>query len=370
MVITTPKNLPQNLEIAVREDMAQKLEINSKLLQLTESQVAIWKDCLPDQSGFIRPEPCTNISRSGWRVTMSGQGENWVYYVTNDKFITLDTSASLNKAILSAISTKLALKPNQFRIAATQSTKGLPTCSINATCKVKPIFAWRILVEGKEKPFLMGLDGKDLKYENLIFLLPQQTEKKFQNINEKVLEDVVSRDEVLNSNLRIESIKFVTWNWCEGGNIGPSRPEMGICPNIEQSAWRMIVISGANRYVYYIPKDAISDPNFSPLPDGMQSLASSVITAIKKDAAKRGRVSVDMIGLLWISPKFFDRCLDVDNQKLNCHQSVQAGWQVTVVGTNNSNTSHSNSSAKWIYNVNLAGNDIRFLESGEWFPAP
>ncbi|MDP5338470.1 MAG: hypothetical protein NWQ28_07810, partial [Nodularia sp. (in: cyanobacteria)] len=93
-VATKPsKNLPQNLETAVREKMAQQLQINSKLLKLTKSEVATWDDCLPNKSGLIPTQTCPAKSRSGWRVTMNGQGENWVYYVTNNGFITLDATA-------------------------------------------------------------------------------------------------------------------------------------------------------------------------------------------------------------------------------------------------------------------------------------
>ncbi|MBK1986575.1 hypothetical protein A0J48_003285 [Sphaerospermopsis aphanizomenoides BCCUSP55] len=369
-IATTPKNLPQNLETAVRENMALPLQINSKSLKLTKSEIATWEDCLPNKSGLIPPQPCQARSRSGWRITMSGQGEKWVYYVTNNGFITLDAIASLNNTIISTLSKKLAIKPNRLRIVAAQLTKGFPDCPINATCKVKPILGWRVLVEGREKPFLLGLDGKDLNYGNLSLFLPKQTAQMPRNIGVKVLEDVVSRHEVLTSNLRVESIKPTKWNWCQGGGAGPSRPEMGTCPNIEVEGWQMIVTSGANRYVYYISKNDIANHNFSPIPDGMQSLPNSIVTAIQKDAAKRGKVSVDMIRLHWTTPQFFDRCLNIDHQKLNCRQSVQAGWQVTVLGGNNYAVSNLSSSIKWIYNVNLVGNDIRFLQSGEWYPVP
>ncbi|WP_414542716.1 hypothetical protein [Nostoc sp. CCY0012] len=369
-VATTPKNLPQNLETAVREKMAQQLEINSELLKLTKSEVATWEDCLTDKSGVIPNKPCSAKSHSGWRVTMNGQGENWVYYVTNNGLITLDATASLNKTILSALSTRLSLETNDISIIAAQLSKGLPACPINTTCKVQPILGWRILAEGREKPFLLGLDGQDLNYGNLSLYLPQETAEMPRNIGEKVLEDVVSRHDNLNSNLRVESIKAIKWHWCDGTGIRPTKPEMGICPDIEETAWQMIVIMDANRYVYYIRKDAISVPNFSPIPDGMQSLPSSLVSVIKKDAAKRAKVSENMIGLHWSSPKFFDGCLNIDNQKLSCRQSIQAGWEVNVFGGNVPSGNPSWASAVRSYNVNLAGNDLQFVHSGVWVPVP
>jgi hypothetical protein len=369
-VATTPKNLPQNLETAVRQKMAQQLQINSKLLKLTKSEVATWEDCLTDKSGVIPNKPCSAKSHFGWRVTMNGQGENWVYYVSNNGFITLDATASLNQTILSALSTKLSLEPNNISIIAAQLSKGLPACPINTTCKVQSILGWRILVKGREKPFFLGLDGQDLNYGNLSLFLPSETAEMPRNIGEKVLEDVVSRHDNLNSNLRVESIKAITWNWCQGTGIRPTIPEMGICQDIEQVGWQMIVISGANRYVYYIHKPAISDPNFSPIPDGMQSLSNSLVTAINKEAAKRAKVSENMTGLHSTTPKFFDGCLNIDNQNLSCRQSIQAGWGVNVFGGNVPSGNPSWASAAWFYNVNLAGNDIRFLDSGVWVPVP
>ncbi|MDB9373784.1 hypothetical protein [Nodularia sphaerocarpa] len=369
-VATTPKNLPQNLETAVREKMAQQLEINSELLKLTKSEIATWEDCLPHKSGVIPTQPCPAKSHSGWRVTMSGQGENWVYYVTNNGFITLDTTASLNQTILSALSTKLSLETNNISIIAAQLSKGLPDCPINTTCKVQSILGWRILVKGREKPFFLGLDGQDLNYGNLSLFLPQETAEMPRNIGEKVLEDVVSRHDNLNSNLRVESIKAITWNWCQGAETGPTKPEMGNCQDIEQAGWQMIVIMDANRYVYYIHKRAISDPNFSPIPDGMQSLPSSLVSVIKKDAAKRAKVSENIIGLHSTTPKFFDSCLNIDNQKLSCRQSIQAGWEVNVLGGNVPSGNPSWASAARSYNVNLAGNDLRFVHFGVWVPVP
>ncbi|MEA5583435.1 hypothetical protein VB620_19085 [Nodularia harveyana UHCC-0300] len=367
-VVTTSKNLPQNLETAVREKMAQQLQINSKLLKLTKSEIATWEDCLPDKSGVIPTQACSAKSLSGWRVTISGQKENWVYYVTNNGLITLDATASLNTNILSALSKKLALKPDKISIIAAQLTKGFPTCSINGTCDIQPILGWRILVKGREKPFFLGMNGQDLNYGNLSLFLPSETEKMPRNLGKKVLEDVVSRHDKLTSNLEVESIKFITWNLCNGG--GPTRPEMGNCPNIDISGWQMIVMSGDNRYVYYIPQAATLDPNFDALPDGMQSLSNSLVTTIRKEAAKWVKVSENMTGLHSTTPKFFDGCLNIDNQNLSCRQSIQAGWEVTVFGGNVPSGSPSWANASSSYNVNLAGNDIRFIQSGVWIPVP
>jgi hypothetical protein len=367
-IATTPKKLPPNLETKVREKMAQQLQINRSLLKLTKSQVATWEDCLPNKSGVIEPQVCQARLRSGWRVTMSGEGENWVYYVTDNGFVTLDAIASLNNAIISNLSQKSGQKPKRLRIVAAQLTKGISPCPTNATCKVKPILGWRILVEGRDKALFLGMDGKDLNYGNLSLYLPQQTAQMPRNIGEQVLADVVSRHDALRSNLRVESIKAIKWNWCSGG--GPTKPEMGNCPNVEEAGWQMIVISGTNRYVYYIPNRDISHPNFSPLPDGIQSLPSSLVNAIKKDAAKRAKVPENMINLRWATPKFFDSCLNIDNKKLTCRQSITAGWEVQAIGGQLPNANPSWSSAAWIYHANLGGNDIRFLQSGVWTPVP
>jgi hypothetical protein len=370
IAIPPSKNLPQNLETAVREKMGQQLEINSKLLKLNKSQIATWKDCLPDKSGLIPLQPCPARSRSGWRVTMTGQGENWVYYVTNSGFITLDAIASLNKTILSNLSTRLLVQPNKLRILAAQLTKGVAPCPVNATCKAKPTVGWRILVEGTEKPFFLGLDGKELNYGTASRFLPQQTAQMPRNIGERVLQDVLSRQNMLTPNLRVESIKAIKWNWCRGTGTGPTRPEMGNCPDVEQAGWQMSVINKSDRYIYYIPKTATSDSNFIPLPDGMQSLPASVVTAIQKDAAKRAKVPENMINLHWTTPKFFDHCLNINNQKLHCRQSIQAGWQVKAVGGKVPSATTPTPTAAWIYNVNLGGNDIRFLQSSTWYPVP
>jgi hypothetical protein len=365
---TTPKNLPPKLETAVRQKMAQQLLINPEFLKLTKSQIATWEDCLPDKSGLIPAQPCAAKSLSGWRVTMSSPSENWVYYVTNNGFITLDATASLNNKIITNLSKILGIKPKQLKISAAQLTTGFPVCAINGTCKISTNLGWRILVEGREQPFFLSLDGTELKYSNLSLYLPRQTAGMPRDIAQQVLEDVVHRHDKLTSNLRVESIKPLKWNWCDSG--GPSKPPRGNCPNIEETGWQMIVISGVKRYIYYIPQSAITQPNFYPLPDGVQSLSHSLVKSIKKDAAKRANLPEKMINLRWGKPIFFDRCLNIDNQKLNCRQSITAGWEVEVMGSNFSHSNISSSNTTWIYHVNLLGNDVRFLQSGVWTPIP
>ncbi|MBD2664649.1 hypothetical protein [Richelia sinica] len=365
-----PQTLPPNLETAVRQKMAQQLEINPRLIKVTKSQRTTWQDCLPNNLGEIRSQPCKAVSRQGWSVTMSSPSENWVYYITNNGFITLDAPASLNKTILASLSKQLSLKPKQITIVAAQLTKGLPPCPINAACKVKPILGWRILVKNQEKPIFLGLNGQPLNYGNLISFLPRNVNTMSWDMGLKVLQDVVSRHHILTANLKVESIKSTKWNWCRSSGEGPTRPEMGICPDVEQTGWQMIVNSGANRYYYYIPTTAIPDQRFSPLPDGVQSLPTSIAAAIKKDAAKRAQVSLDQINLHQVEPKFFDNCLNIDNQKLHCRQFVQAGWQVQAIGGNVSSTNPTGVMASWTYHVNLTGNDIRFAKSGVYSPVP
>jgi hypothetical protein len=364
--LTTPKNLPPNLETTVRQKMAQQLLINPEFLKLTESQIATWEDCLPDKSGLIPAQPCAAKSLSGWRVTMSSPSENWVYYVTNNGFITLDATASLNNKIITNLSKILGIKPKQLKIIAAQLTTGFPVCAINGACKIRTNLGWRILVEGREQPFFLSFEGTELKYSNLSLYLPPQTAGMPRNIAEQVLEDVVHRHDRITANLKVDSIKPLKSNSCDHADL--KKASTVNCKNIEETGWQMTVISGVKRYIYYIPQSAITQPNFYPLPDGIQSLSHSLLKSIKKDAAKRANLPEKMINLRWGKPIFFDRCLHIDNEKLNCRQSITAGWKVEVMGVNLSDSNISASHPTWIYHVNLLGNDIRFLQSGVWTP--
>lgn len=364
--LTTSNNLPPKVETAVREKMAQQLLIQPQFLKLTKSQIATWEDCLPDKSRLISPQPCAAKSLPGWRVTMSSPTENWVYYVTNNGLITLDAPASLNNQIITNLAKTLAIRPSQLNIIAAELSRGFPVCAIKGTCKINTHLGWRILVEGREQPFFLSLHGTELKYSNLSLYLPPQTAGMPRNIAQQVLEDVVHRHDRITSNLKVESIKPLKSNSCNSANL--KKASKVNCTNIPETGWQMTVISGVKRYIYYIPQSAITQPNFSPLPDGIQSLSHSLVKSIKKDAAKRANIPEKMINLRWGKPIFFDNCLNIDNEKLNCRQSIIAGWEVEVMSGNLSDSNISASHPTWIYHVNLLGNDIRFLQSGVWTP--
>ncbi|OKH53590.1 hypothetical protein NIES2101_10750 [Calothrix sp. HK-06] len=358
----------------VQENMAQLLGVEAKQIKLTKAERATWQDCLPTSGS--QAQTCKAVPRFGWRVIMSGKSENWVYYVTDNGFITLDARASLNKTIRSTLAKELAIQTNQLQLTAVQLIRTTASCPRNTTaCKPQPSVEWRILASGREKPFQLQLNGKPLNLPNsLKGFVPQDTAKMPRELAIQVLQDVISRDGIITANLRVESIKATTWNWCRGKGPGPTPPDMGACLDADKSGWQMIVVSGSNRYFYYISQEnstnAIRSYMVVDSPDGMQSLPKSAIETVQKDAAKRAKVSPNMISIKFAQPTFFDGCLNFDKQKISCGNSIQAGWQVTAIGGKPPVNSPRVSDAAWVYNVNLTGNNARFIQSSSWLPRP
>jgi hypothetical protein len=368
---STPPGNAFKYQGILQENMGLLLGIDEKKIKMTSLRRATWQDCL--KSPMYVPN-CQPISLSGWRVTMSGQDENWVYYVTDNGNVTLDHRASLNKAIRSTLAKELALQPNQLQITAANLMRTSTPCPKNTTnCKTKQTVEWRILTNRHEQPFHLKLNGKPSTLFNFgQGFIPQDTAKMPREVASKVLNDVVNRDGVMTANFRVESIKATTWNWCRGGSgAGPTPPDMGACPDVNQQGWQMIVVSGANRYFYYIPQDAIANISlYQVKPDGMQSLPKLAMEKVQKDAAKRASLSTNSIPVRFAEARFFDGCLNIEKQKLSCGNSIQGGWQVTAIGGKPSANLPPMSSATWIYHVNLTGNNARFIQSSSWMPKP
>jgi hypothetical protein len=61
----------------------------------------------------------------------------------------------------------------------------------------------------------------------------------------------------------------------------------------------------------------------------------------------------------------------IENSSITCGNSIKGGWQVTALGGKAAaNSPPVLTSATWIYNVNLTGNQAKFIQSSTWFPKP
>ncbi|BAY20711.1 hypothetical protein NIES2100_04540 [Calothrix sp. NIES-2100] len=365
-----PQTIPKIYADQILNNMASALSDNPNKFKITQTDVTIWADCRPDKSGKI-VEPCTKFAQKGWRVKVRGKGENWVYFVTDKGFVTLDAPASISYKAKLAVAKKLNIQPQNLGIQAAQLTFPPEVCLVAKPCPVQHKLSWRILLNSDpSKIFHVDLQGNNPYISNSLFannsgIIPQE-------IGEAVMRDVVNREQRPISNLNVESLKATTWNWCRGKGPGPTAPDMGACPDVDQSGWQMIVPSASARFIYYIQKTLSGDYMFAA--DGVQSLPQLAATKVKKDAAKRAKVSINDINVRFVEPRFFDGCLNTDNQKLYCRQSVIGGWQVTALGGQSSDNSPPFSTiptiAAWVYNVTTSGDDLRFVQASTWMPKP
>lgn len=353
------QKLPKLLETAVVSDLNSRVGLPLRISSsnITKSQPATWQECLPTSGASGISANCQPVRKSGWQVAIEYDNQTWIYYANQNGTVILDGPGSINNTIKAAIAKRLAIPVKDIKITAAQLLNILPACPENTLCQAPfgPQFSWRVLVENGEM-FHVDMGGND--WQRGLQARKSQAGLPL-TLHNAVLRDMADRYG-LTANFQVEGIKAITWNWCQGGGDKPTPPEMGICPNIEESGWQMVVKSGPIRYVYYLQEG--TDPN-RVAPDGSQSIPQSAIDLARREAARRAKTTTANIRIQQVKPQFFDRCLSVNNQGLDCRQEIQAGWLVMAVG------GQSMSSA-WFYHVDLLGNQAKFVRAGQWFPVP
>ncbi|MBW4622701.1 MAG: hypothetical protein KME17_25505 [Cyanosarcina radialis HA8281-LM2] len=362
--------LPKPLATAVLQNLSSLTGLPQTKFKVAKVEPATWQDCLLDSSGVAPLEPCQAVSRAGWRATVAAKGQNWIYYVTTDGQITLDSPASLSSLVKDTLVQKLPI-PN-WEILAAEPTSEIDRCQSRNSCASGYRLGWRLLVRGQAQVYHLyhlSLTGQNLTQRSLKSFLPQKMAQLPPAAGDAVIRDVRDRLNFLPPNLRVESIKPITWSYCGGGPDRPSLRPVGACPVGSVSGWQMVVIGGPIRWVYYLEKNSVESADFIPTPDGLQSVPLEVRQAALADTAKRTGVSPSQLRVEWVEAKLFDRCLNVDNQKLNCRQGIQPGWEVLVLSGKVSNNS-SLQTESHTYHVNLTGNNVRFVRQGFWAPPP
>jgi hypothetical protein len=266
-----------------------------------------------------------------------------------------------------------------LRFQAVQLVQNMEGCPVGALCKMAPNPAWKILLDDATSPYTMTFQGKRVQDGSFASFLPTNLAGLPPSYGEAVLRDVRDRaDGMLTQNFRVEGIKAIKWNECQGGGPAPSQPARGICPDINHEGWQMITISGPVRWVHYLMK-----PDVPPVPtldaratpDGPQSLPQSIGTTLIRSLAKREGKQVSNYRVHWADATFFDGCLNPVvamplpnriNPAVGCRQRIQSGWQVSVIG----NEISGGGQPLTTYHVNALGTDYRLISQTQWFPPP
>jgi hypothetical protein len=355
------KTLPKPRETQVLEHLRTRLGLpqsSTSTLQVTEVEPATWRDCLPNAQGEIPlNQPCEAVERSGWRVKVAAQGQTWLHYVTTDGFITLDAPESISQRVRSQLAKRLSVQPADLRITAAELVTVMQACPINAICAPGYTLSWRVLANGRF--FHVDMQGQDFPRG---FVFSNSRAGLSGNLQTQILRDAVDRHGGMAANLRIESIKAITWSWCGGGSVErPTPPEMGACLDIKQSGWQVIVRSGPLRYIYYPTRQAGA---VAPVPDGWQSLPRAAFMRVQRVAMQEVNTTVQVYRA---EPAFFDRCLNLNPQSLSCRQGVQAGWWVVTFG---GGPLQDGASTARYYHTDLLGDRAQFVASGRWTSPP
>jgi hypothetical protein len=188
------------------------------------------------------------------------------------------------------------------------------------------------------------------------------------HLERAVRRDVIKRQGGISQNLRVLSIKPLTWSFCGGtpGDRPTNAPLMGICQDTKYEGWQMKVQSGGVRYVYYVQR---SDNEKTIAPDGLQSIPQSALLRVKQEAAQRGNVSVTEIAIQSVWPQYFDRCLDVASSEPSnpdCRNEIRGGWDVMVGAIHTAPGQPS----LWVYHVSLLGDQAKFVRATDWSLPP
>jgi hypothetical protein len=188
------------------------------------------------------------------------------------------------------------------------------------------------------------------------------------DLKRAVLRDVMKRQGGISQNLRVLSLKPLTWSFCGGtsGDRPTIPPLMGMCQDTQYEGWQMRVQSGGVRYVYYVQR---SDRETAIAPDGQQSIPESALLRVKQEAARRGNVPASEIAIQQVWAEYFDRCLDVASSgpiSPDCGKANSAGWGVMVGAISTA----PGQPTSWIYHVSLSGEQAKFVRATNWSAPP
>ncbi len=373
-----PLTLPTALSNQVLETMSGTLGGDRQQFTIGKITPTAWSDCVPIPDRYITGD-CAPQTRSGWRVQAKGKGETWQYFVTAGGHITLDGPASVSPKVRAGLAKSLNRNVTSLRFQAVQLVQHMEGCPVGTLCKIAAHPAWKILLDDAASPHTMTLQGKRVQDDRFASFLPANLAGLPPSYGEAVLRDVRDRtDGMLTPNFRVEGIKAIKWNDCQGGDPAPSQPMRGICPDINHEGWQMITVSGPVRWVHYLMK-----PDMTPvptldrvLPDGLKSLPKSIGTTLIQSLAKQEGKPVSNYRVYWADATFFDGCLNPVaamqlpnriNLAVGCRQRIQSGWQVSVMGDG---FASGGGTPLTTYYVNALGTDYRLISQTQWFPPP
>ncbi len=182
------------------------------------------------------------------------------------------------------------------------------------------------------------------------------------SVGRAVVADAAVRSNVsMNSTaVRLESSKPTVFNPCSGLGPGPTPRPMGMCMNVDQQAWQVVVRVGQFRWVYY----PLVGHQGSILPDGPQSLTSEISNRmVQRIAAERGIAPTSISLNATIQPA--EQTTATAAQTAPSSDSGAPVWTVTLpaVGV----PSSSSGIPTWTYQFSMDGRRGTFVGTSEYF---
>jgi hypothetical protein len=354
--------LPPSLHPLVIENLRATLGLptgNAHGIKIIRSRPTTWQDCPPHPAALTME--CIPAPQAGWQVTLRAQNQDWIYWVTPQRFMRLDAAASVNATVKAAIARRLNMPVRDLQVTAAELTTRALDCPPNASCMAGLHWGWRVLV--RNSPQLFHLDWQGGEWPRGLAQRTTQAGLPLQQVN-AVMRDVADRGPA--TSLRVERIKAIAWNWCRstGSPERPTPPEMGACANITQNGWQMVVRSGPMRYVYYLTATG-NAVGTAIAPDGLQSLPSAVRDRVIAAATQQS--PYPNFSIQGVEARFFDRCLGEANPSVSCRQGIRAGWQMMAIGQSIDSNGRL---PAWTYHTDTLGLQTKLIQTGFWAPPP
>lgn len=183
----------------------------------------------------------------------------------------------------------------------------------------------------------------------------QRSERLPQTVANAVRRDLSQQTGISRNQLSI--IKYSRRTWANGCLGIPKPGEM--CTQALVDGWEVVVSDGSLEWIYRTDNTG-SNVRLFTSPDETENLPTSVANAVKRDLARRLRVSTDSLRIERAErKKWSDSCLGIPDPMSLCMQALTPGWQVTVALERYA----SSSKQRWVYRTNKSGSVVKLDES-------
>jgi hypothetical protein len=161
--------LPKSVANGVLQDMSRRTGMPTSDLRIVGVEQQLFNGCLSVASPDT---PCTAIGISGWRVTVQGRQQRWVYHATQNHGLKLNGLSSIARSLANAAlqdaSRRSGLPTSQLKIFWVEP-KAWPNGCLGIDkpgvgCTLAQVPGWQVTVANGQKRWVYrtGLSGNNV----------------------------------------------------------------------------------------------------------------------------------------------------------------------------------------------------------------